>query len=55
MDECYKCGYWDSEYGSCTCPSQDTWYACPIEARKPENIQELKEYAEWVVEKRDKE
>jgi len=25
----------------------DKWYACPIENIKPENVQALKEYAEW--------
>lgn len=44
--KCYKCGFNDADYG-CTCPSQDRWYACPIENQKPENQRELKEYAEW--------
>ena len=46
MKECKRCGFNDEDYG-CTCPPSDMWYACPIEAKKPENIQELKEYAEW--------
>ena len=48
MEECYKCGFWNSDYESCTCPSSDKWYACPIESKKSENIQALKEYAEWL-------
>ena len=55
MDECYKCGFYDEDYG-CTCFFSDKWYACPIENKKPENIKALKEYAEWVgkVESEDK-
>lgn len=45
MRECANCGFHND--GMCTCPSQDMWYACPIENKKPENIQALKEYAEW--------
>ena len=48
MNECYKCGFWDSEYEACTCPSTDLWYACPIENTKPENQKMLEEYADWV-------
>lgn len=63
MTECIRCGFWDSDYESCTCLSSDKWYACPIENNKPENIQALKEYAEWlpqyegkwVAESKDKE
>ena len=56
MDECYRCGFWDGDYGACTCPVQDKWYACPIDNKKPENVQALKEYAEWVRQERsDKE
>lgn len=47
MVPCYKCGFWDSDYEACTCPSSDMWYACPIESRKPENIKALEEYIEW--------
>lgn len=47
MKECANCGFRDEDYG-CTCPHSDKWYACPIENKKPENIKELKEYAEWV-------
>ncbi len=46
MEQCYRCGFWTSQIGMCTCPSQDMWYACPIESEKPENKQALKEYAE---------
>lgn len=41
-----SCGFNDEDYG-CTCSSSDKWYACPIENKKPENINALKEYAEW--------
>lgn len=47
MKECYTCGFNDEDYG-CTCPHADKWYACPIENKKPKNIQKLKEYAEWL-------
>ena len=47
MKECANCGFNDEDYG-CTCPYSDKWYACPIESEKPENVQALKEYAEWV-------
>ena len=43
MDECYKCGFNDVDYG-CKCDNFNKWYACPIENKKPENIQALKEY-----------
>lgn len=46
MKECRRCGFNDEDYG-CTCPPSDKWYACPIEAKKPENIKALKDYAEW--------
>ena len=57
MIECHKCGLYDSEFEACTCSSQDKWYACPIENKKPENIKALEEYAEWVskAESEDKE
>ena len=42
MTECYRCGFNDEDYG-CTCPHYDKWYACPIENKKPKNIQALKE------------
>lgn len=48
MKECDDCGF--NEEGMCTCWSSNKWYACPIENRKPENIQALKEYAEWATE-----
>ena len=44
---CYKCGFWDSDYGMCTCQPRDRWYNCPIESQKPENIKQLEEYVEW--------
>lgn len=47
MKECYKCGFNDEDYG-CTCPHSDKWYACSIENKKPENIQALQEYADWL-------
>lgn len=47
MQECRMCGFWNSDYGTCTCPSIDKWYACPIESEKPENKKALQEYAEW--------
>ena len=47
MDECCNCGFWNSDYGACTCPSSDKWYACPIESKKPENVEALKDYVEW--------
>lgn len=40
---CHRCGFWDSDYESCTCPSTDMWYACPIESKKLDD-QALKEY-----------
>ena len=51
MTDCKKCGFWNSDYEACFCPHSDKWYACPIENKKPENIQALKEYAEWVAER----
>lgn len=47
MKECAKCGFYDEDY-DCSCPHADKWYACPIENKNPENIQALKEYAEWL-------
>lgn len=47
---CLKCGFWESDYGACSCPHSDMWYACPIENEKPENIEILKEYCEDVRE-----
>ena len=29
--ECLNCGFFDSDFEGCTCPSQDRWYACPLE------------------------
>ena len=45
MDECYKCGFWDSDQEGCTCPSVDKWYACPLE---PEPTEE--DFADMEVE-----
>lgn len=53
MKECYKCGFNDEDYG-CNCPHYDKWYTCPIENKKPENIQAMKEYAEWLAQKENK-
>ncbi len=36
MNECYNCGFWDSDYEGCTCPSVDKWYACPLEPEPTE-------------------
>lgn len=30
MIECFNCGFWDSDYETCTCPSMDKVYACPM-------------------------
>jgi len=54
MIECIRCGFNDEDYG-CTCPHSDKWYACPIENKKPENIQALEEYAEWTASKEQEE
>ena len=35
-NECRTCDYWDSEYGTCGCPSIDKGYACPIESEAEE-------------------
>lgn len=40
---CLGCGFWDSEREGCSCFSIDKWYACPIEAEKPENKNRLEE------------
>ena len=29
--KCFNCGFFDSDCEGCTCPSQDRWYACPLE------------------------
>lgn len=47
MSECYNCGFWNSDYEDCTCPSYEKWYACPVESEKPENVEALKDYMEW--------
>lgn len=49
--KCYSCGFWNSDYEQCTCPSQDKWYACPIESEKPENKKEMEEYLKWLDER----
>lgn len=45
-NECLRCGFYDCDY-ECTCPDSDMWYACPIEANKPENIKALEDYCKW--------
>lgn len=52
MSECRTCDYNDSDYG-CTCPSYDKWYACPIEAEKPENVKAMNDYMEWLDKKKE--
>lgn len=47
MNECYSCGFWDSDYESCTCPSEQTWYLCPFESEKKENKKKFDEWMEW--------
>lgn len=51
MKECHRCGFYDEDYG-CTCPHSDKWYACPIESKKPKNIQALKDCADFLAEAR---
>lgn len=48
MEECYKCGFWNSEYGACECPTTDRWYACPLESSKAENQKQLEDYLNWL-------
>lgn len=48
-DPCFNCGFWDSDYYSCTCPATDKWYACPIEAKKPENQKALEDWVEQLA------
>lgn len=47
MNECYRCGFWDSEREGCTCPTDQTWYLCPIESEKEENKKTFYEWMEW--------
>ena len=54
MKECANCGFLN-DYGCCSCPSSDKWYACPIENKKAENIKALQEYARWAANKEEKE
>lgn len=49
--ECYKCGFWDSDYEGCTCPSYEMSYACPIESEKEENKKSNEEMAMWYAER----
>ena len=51
MTECCRCGFNDEDYG-CACPHSDKWYACPIENKKPENIQALQDCADFLAEAR---
>lgn len=43
---CLSCGFWDYERSGCSCSSLDMWYACPIEAEKPENKKVLEDMRE---------
>ena len=45
---CIDCGFWDSDQEGCLCSDLDKWYACPIEAQKPENQKELREMIDHV-------
>lgn len=47
MKECMSCGFNDEDYG-CACPHSEKWYACSIEAKKPENVKKMEEYVEWL-------
>lgn len=49
MNECFDCGFWDSEREGCSCASYEKWYACPIESQTPENQQALQDYADWLT------
>lgn len=53
MKECANCGFLN-DYGCCSCPSSDKWYACPIENKKAENKKALQEYARWAANKEEK-
>ena len=50
MDVCRNCGFWNVDYGTCTCPSGDMWYACPVESEKPENKKALEELCDQLQE-----
>ena len=52
MDKCYNCGFWDSDYEGCTCPSLDKWYACPLEPEPTED--DFKTAADMEAESEDK-
>lgn len=49
-DLCKNCSCMN-EYGYCTMPHYDKWYACPIESEKEENKKEIQKYIEWISEK----
>ena len=51
MSVCTGCGFWDSDYEACTCPSYEMWYACPIESERPENKKAMEEYIKEMEEK----
>lgn len=51
MNRCLACSCYDPDSESCTMPSMDKWYACPIEAEKPENQKDLEAMAEWYSQK----
>ena len=52
-NSCVYCGHYDEDYG-CTCPGQDMWYSCPIEAAKPKNQKALEDYIKQCEETRNK-
>ena len=53
-DPCKKCGFLN-EYGYCECSDLEKWYACPIENKKPENIQALEEWGKQESEESEEE
>ena len=53
MNECYKCGFWNSDYEACSCPHSDKWYACPIDSERPENKQMFEEWMKWLTREDD--
>lgn len=55
ISECQRCGFFDYDWGCCTCPDYEMFYACPIESKKPENQKELEEMAKWYAKHRDME
>lgn len=53
VKECKDCSAWGER--GCEIPSYDLWYACPVEAEKPENKKELLEWIDWLRAKERKE